>query len=118
MRRAARLAVVVATPILLALTLAAVVAAPAAGALDGRQVFLDQKCNMCHGVAAAGIAAKVTSGKMAGPELGGITERVEADWVKQWVRQEATRDGAKHQKKFTGSDEELAALIDWLASPK
>ena len=78
----------------------------------GHKVFMDQKCNTCHGVEAAGIEAKM-KGKMAGPDLTKVAQDRDADWITAYLKKEADIDGKKHAKAFTGSDEELQALIDW-----
>lgn len=80
----------------------------------GRQVFLDQSCGTCHGVSTAGIEARVTSGPTAGGDLAGVGERRDRASLEAVLRQEETVDGKRHPKRFTGSQEELDALIDWL----
>lgn len=87
--------------------------AGAAAAADGKQVFLAQKCNLCHSVSSAGIEATTTNDKLKGPDLSGTSERDDA-WLEAYLKQEETLDGAKHKKKYSGSDEDLQALIDWL----
>lgn len=88
----------------------------AAQAADGKQVFMDAKCNMCHAVPSAEIEATVKSEKMKGPDL------TEGDpdpaWLAQYIKQEVEKDGAKHKKGFQGTDEELKALVDWLLEQK
>ena len=37
--------------------------------LDGKQIFLAQKCSLCHSVSSAGIERTVKSEKVAGPDL-------------------------------------------------
>jgi mono/diheme cytochrome c family protein len=86
-------------------------------AAAGKQVFLDQRCSTCHSVSTAGIEAKVASGPTAGGDLAGVGERRDRAAIEAIVRQEQTvGDGKKHPKGFTGSQEELEALIDWLAA--
>lgn len=86
-------------------------------AAAGKQVFLDQRCSTCHSVSTAGIEAKVASGPTAGSDLAGVTERRDRAAIEAIVRQEQTvGDGKKHPKGFTGSQEDLEALIDWLAA--
>lgn len=104
----------VVTLFLLALTYPA---GTAYGQVDGQEVFMAQKCNLCHTVSSADIQAKM-SGKMAGPDLTGVTDRHEPELIMDYVRGDAELNGAKHKKKFTGSDEELGALIEWLSSQK
>lgn len=84
------------------------------GQVDGQETFMAQKCNLCHGVESAGIESKM-SGKMAGPDLTDAVEKHGAELITDYLRGDAEIDGAKHKKKFTGSDEELGALVEWLS---
>jgi mono/diheme cytochrome c family protein len=81
--------------------------------LDGKQLFLREKCNLCHAVGKAGIAATVKSEKMQGPDLSKVTDRKPA-LLTDYLRQKTEIDGTKHKKAFKGSDEELGALVSWL----
>ncbi len=81
--------------------------------LDGKQIFLTQKCNLCHSVSPAGIQATVKSEKMKGPDLVGASKR-DAKLLNDYLRKKADINGKKHSKEFTGSDEEIGALIAWL----
>ena len=87
--------------------------AGAQGAKDGKQIFLAQKCNLCHSVSTAGIEATTRSEKMKGPDLVGESKR-DAKLLNGYLRKTADLNGKKHAKQFTGSDEELGALIAWL----
>jgi mono/diheme cytochrome c family protein len=93
-------------------------AASAGTGPDGKAVFLAQKCNLCHAVGAAGIEATTKSEKMKGPDLTGAVAERGAEWTAKFLKKEVDRDGKKHGKAFTGSDEELAALVAWLAEQK
>lgn len=87
---------------------------PAAGAESaGNDLFLAQKCNMCHSVEGAGIQAKTTSEKMRGPDLTEVTTRQSDEFIGSYLRKETEQNGKKHAKAFKGSDEELAALLTW-----
>ncbi len=88
-------------------------AAQAPKVLDGKQIFLAQKCNLCHSVPPAGIVAAVKSEKMKGPDLVGLSKR-DATLLNAYLRKTANINGKKHGKQFTGSDEEIGALIAWL----
>ncbi len=81
--------------------------------MDGKQIFLAQKCNLCHAVPPAGITATTKSEKMKGPDLTDESKR-EAKLLNGYLRKTADLNGKKHVKQFTGSDEELGALIAWL----
>jgi mono/diheme cytochrome c family protein len=82
--------------------------------LDGKQIFLAQKCNLCHTVSSAGIQATVKSEKMKGPDLAGVTPKKDAALLNNYLRKKAEINGKKHGKEFTGTDEEIGALIAWL----
>ena len=85
-------------------------------ALDGKAVFLAEKCNTCHGVPAAGIEAKVKSEKMKGPDLPAC--HTEGEWMASYLRQEEVEGHPKHKQAFKGSDEELGAVIEWIRAQK
>jgi len=99
--------------------LAALYSGPAAGQgakLDGKAIFLAQKCNMCHSVPTQGIERTMKSEKMAGPDLVNIKE--DAAFLGKFLRKQADLKGKKHGKAFTGSDEEIGALIAWIQAQK
>lgn len=83
-----------------------------AGKLDGKAIFLAQKCNLCHSVPTAAIEKTTKSEKMAGPDLVNVKE--DAAFLAKYLRKQADHKGKKHGKAFTGSDEELGALIAWI----
>ena len=85
--------------------------ARAAEQLDGKKIFLAQKCETCHAVSSAEI--KMT-GKIKGPDLAGAASKRDATVLSGYLRRNADLNGKKHVKPFTGSDEELGALIAWL----
>ena len=116
----------------------AVVLAPRLGRADGKQIFLDQKCNKCHSLKALGIEkVKVADpedaeggegdGKEAkGPDLSdqGLKGH-DAGWYSKWLNKEIKKksvyDEAKevsHKKKFKGTPEELKAVADFLLEQK
>jgi len=95
---------------------AASAAAPAK--LDGKAIFLAQKCNLCHSVSSAGIERTMKSEKVAGPDLTNTAAKEDAAKLAKFLRKEDALNGKKHGKAFTGSDEELGALISWLQAQK
>lgn len=104
---------IVLTVVLLAILYSGPGAAQSAKVLDGKQIFLAQKCNLCHSVSTAGIEATTKSEKMKGPDLVGESKR-DAKLLNGFLRKTADLNGKKHGKQFTGSDEEIGALIAWL----
>jgi mono/diheme cytochrome c family protein len=103
------------------LALASALAAPApswgqapGAKLDGKKIFLAQKCETCHSISAADIKATVKA-----PDLTGLAASLDAAWLGKYLRkQEKTKAGKMHLKAFTGSDEEMGALVSWLQSQK
>ena len=91
-------------------------AAGQAGKLDGKAIFLAQKCNTCHSAPTVGITRTVKSEKMAGPDI--VNIKTDAGVLAKYLRKQVDKDGKKHGKAFTGSDEELGALIAWIQAQK
>lgn len=87
-----------------------------AAAGDGKAIFEAQKCDMCHDVSSVGITAKTKSEKMKGPNLVGIDK--DADWIMKYLLKEVDLDGKKHTKKFSGGEDELKVLAEWIAAQK
>ena len=97
-----------------AVMVAALVAlgATANAATDGKEIFLGQKCNMCHAVSSAGITP---TGKIKAPDLTGLAAKEDAAWLGKFLKKEAAdKKGKKHIKPFTGSAEDLTTLVGWL----
>jgi len=92
--------------------------AVAEGSSPGQDVFTAQKCNMCHSVSTVGIEAKMKSPKMMGPDLKGVGERHDAEWIGKFLHKEVQKDGADHKGSFKGTPEELETLIAWLNEQK
>lgn len=91
--------------------------ASVAQAADGKALFEAKKCNLCHSVESQGIAKK--SEKMKGAELSNIGASIEsAESLKKFLIQETMKDGEKHKKKWSGTDEELDTIVNWVMSLK
>ena len=122
MRKAAALTLVLAVPMVVAIFYTGPVAFAApqgeGAGINGKALFLAQKCSTCHTVKAAGIERTTKSEKMAGPDLDGKVAERGAEWTAKYLRKQADIEGKKHGKEFKGTDEELAALVNWLAAQK
>ena len=97
---------------LVSLCLAAAFLVPSlAFAADGKAVFLDKKCNKCHSVSSASIEK---TSKLKGPDL--TTEAIKGDakTLKGYLRKQEAINAKKHGTAFTGTDEELDAVIAWV----
>ncbi len=105
--------------VVLFLGLISVVSAQENKKLDGKQIFMDQKCNMCHTVSSANIQATTKTESMKGPDLTGHLAGKDATVIADELhKKKNTPRGKPHPKAFTGTDEELSALIAWLQSQK
>ena len=89
-----------------------------AEAYDPGKEAYEKNCGECHGVEVADITPTTKVDADRGPDLTGLSERYESDWLSKYVMQEAEIEGKSHKKKFKGSDEELQVLVDWLLEQK
>lgn len=89
-------------------------ASEGAGEGGGSELFVSLRCQLCHAVPAASIEAKAKSDKVKGPDLGTAEIQLTAEEMTSFIRRESQIDGQEHKKEFKGSDEELAAIVDWL----
>ena len=106
--------------VLALLLFASAVLAPATPGLaaDGKEIFLAQKCNLCHGVSSAGIVATTTSEKMKGPDLKGKVAERGVEWTTKYLKKEVDNNDKKHGKELKLTPEETKTLVDWLAAQK
>lgn len=92
--------------------------AVAAEALDGKAIFLAQKCNMCHSVSSAAIEGKAQSESTKGPDISTASIKADDATLGKYLRKLEKINDKLHKKEFKGTDEELAALISWLRKQK
>lgn len=88
----------------------------ALAAEKGQRLFESKRCNMCHDVSTVGIEATTKAAAMKGPDLVGIDQEV--DWIVQFVKKEVELEGKKHRGPYSGSDEDLRAIAEWIAAQK
>ena len=82
----------------------------------GKKVFTDSKCNMCHSVESAAITKATPGGKVV--DLSNTGANHTAEWFEKYLKKLETVNEKKHMKEFTGKEEDLKALSQWLASLK
>ena len=76
----------------------------------GEKVYLEKKCAVCH-------AIRGTGGK-AGPELSEVGAKRDEPWLKTFMRDPKAMNPKSKMPPFRGTDEELEALVAYLASMK
>ena len=82
--------------------------------LDGKQIFIESKCNNCHTV----ISNEITSKKDDATDLSNSGSIGDAEVIKSYLLKESKINDKNHKLKFKGSEAELNALSDWLVSLK
>lgn len=81
---------------------------------DGKQIFLDSKCDKCHSVESLQIVS--TGKKPVDLSNAGALGTVEV--LKNYMLKQGKINEEEHKTKFKGSDEELTALVNWLSGLK
>lgn len=82
--------------------------------LDGKQIFIDSKCNNCHTVT----SIEITSKKNGATDLSNASTVEDAMLIKSYLLKEAKINEQDHKLKFKGSEAELNALVNWLLTLK
>lgn len=100
------------------LVMLSALAVPAAADEAGKQAFMDANCDRCHSIASENITATVKSEKMKGPDLDGVGATHDAAWITEFVKREVKLEGKNHRSPWKGSDAELTAVAEWLATMK
>jgi cbb3-type cytochrome oxidase cytochrome c subunit len=82
--------------------------------LNGKQIFIDNKCNNCHTVT----TMEITSKKDDATDLSNVGNLGDAKLLKSYLQKESKINDQEHKIKFKGSEMELNAMTEWLASLK
>ena len=82
--------------------------------LDGKQIFIDSKCNNCHIVT----SMEITSKKDDAVDLSNAGSIGDAQLIKSYLLKETKLNDKNHKIKFKGSEAEFNALVNWLLSLK
>jgi cbb3-type cytochrome oxidase cytochrome c subunit len=82
--------------------------------LDGKQIFIDAKCNNCHTVT----SMEITSKKDDATDLSNASTVGDTTLMKSYLLKEAKINEQEHKIKFKGSEGELDALVNWLVTLK
>ena len=81
---------------------------------DGKKIFIDNKCNMCHTVNSVGIESK----KSDAVDLSSVGKDQSTEVLMKFLKKEGKINEKDHKTTFKGSDEDLKVLVDWLLTLK
>ena len=84
------------------------------GDVDGKKVFVDSKCNMCHTVKSVGIESK----KSDAIDLSTVGKDKTTEFLMKYLKKETKLNDKDHKSSFKGSEDELKTLVDWLLTLK
>lgn len=82
--------------------------------IDGKNIFIDAKCNNCHTVT----SMDITSKKDDATDLSIVGTVGDAQLIKSYLLKEAKINDKEHKTKFKGTEEELNNLVNWLFTLK
>jgi CxxC motif-containing protein (DUF1111 family) len=82
--------------------------------LNGKQIFIDSKCNNCHTIN----SIEITSKKDDAVDLSNAGSVGDIQLIKSYLLKETKINDKDHKMEFKGSDAELDTLAEWLASLK
>lgn len=81
---------------------------------DGKKVFVDSKCSMCHTVKSAGIESK----KSDAIDLSTVGKDRTVEFLTKYLKKEVKLNDKDHKSSFKGTDDELTKLVEWLSTLK
>lgn len=81
---------------------------------QGKKIFVDQKCNMCHTVKSVGIESK----KSDATDLSNVGAEMKSEDMIKYLKKEMKLNNKDHKTAFKGSDEDLKKLVEWLSTLK
>ena len=110
----------------------------------GKKLFVENKCNSCHSIDAAGIEKKKAESQAAdakaapagekkeaaaektttvpthkAPDLSSVGVDQTSEWMGKFLKKEVTtKEGKKHMKLWKGTDADLTTLTAWLGEQK
>lgn len=81
---------------------------------DGKKIFVDNKCAMCHTVQSAGIESK----KSDAVDLSTVGTDKTEEFLMKYLKKDAKLNDKDHKSSFKGSEADLKILVDWLLTLK
>ncbi len=74
----------------------------------GKAIWGRARCNICHAVKGKGGAVGV------GPDLGAVAEKVNRDWLYQWIKEPQGYFHQTQMSRYRLKDDELRKLVEYL----
>lgn len=81
---------------------------------DGKKIFVDKKCTMCHSVT----SQDITSKKKDAVDLSITGASGDAEFMVKYLNKKEKIEGKQHKAPFKATEEETKALTEWLAGLK
>ncbi len=77
---------------------------------QGQRIYQERKCAVCHAING--------QGAKSGPDLTAVGAKRDATWLKAFLKDPKAANPKAKMLPFKGTDEELEALVTYLASLK
>jgi hypothetical protein len=81
---------------------------------DGKKIFVDNKCNMCHTVT----SAKIESKKSDATDLSTVGKDKTVEFLTKYLKKEVKLNDKDHKSSFKGNEADLKIMVDWLLTLK
>jgi hypothetical protein len=81
---------------------------------DGKELFVEKKCNLCHSVESAGIESKMKTAV----DLSNVGDKYDAEFLAKYLTKNETIDDKEHKVTLKGTEEEINTITEWLSSLK
>lgn len=81
---------------------------------DGKKIFTDSKCTMCHTVKSQGIESK----KSDATDLSTVGRDRTEEFLMKYLKKETKLNDKDHKSAFKGSDDDFKKLVSWLLTLK
>jgi cytochrome c5 len=81
---------------------------------DGKKIFVDKKCTMCHSVT----SQDITSKKKDAVDISNTGANGDAAFMIKYLNKKEKIDGKVHKTVLKATEEETKALTEWLAGLK
>jgi cytochrome c553 len=81
---------------------------------EGKKLFIEKKCNLCHSVEVTGIESKMKDGV----DLSKVGDKYDAEFLAKYLTKKETINDEEHKIILKGTEEEINAITEWLSSLK